>query len=93
VSPRRLSPELIGTVALVGVTAVWGSTFVVVKDAVERMAVMDFLAWRFALAALVMAAARPRAVVALSPVARRHGVLLGLALAAGYVAGCKRGRG
>jgi len=83
---RKLSPGAIGTVALVAVTAVWGSTFVVVKDAVERMAVMDFLAWRFALAALVMAAARPRAIAALSPVARRHGVVLGLALAAGYVA-------
>jgi drug/metabolite transporter (DMT)-like permease len=74
------------TAALVGVTAVWGSTFVVVKDAVERMPVMDFLSWRFAIAALVMAAVRPRAVSALSPVARRHGVLLGLALGGGYVA-------
>jgi drug/metabolite transporter (DMT)-like permease len=64
----------------------WGSTFVVVKDAVERMPVMDFLAWRFTIAALVMAAVRPRAVAALSPAARRHGVFLGLALAAGYVA-------
>lgn len=83
---RLRSPELVGTVALVGVTAVWGSTFVVVKDAVERMAVMDFLTWRFAIAALVMALMRPRAVAALSPDGRRHGVLLGLALAAGYVA-------
>jgi drug/metabolite transporter (DMT)-like permease len=74
------------TAALVGVTAVWGSTFVVVKDAIERMAVMDFLAWRFAIAALVMAAVRPRAVLALSTAARRHGVLLGLALGGGYVA-------
>ena len=32
---------------LVAVTAVWGSTFVVVKDAVAKMPVMDFLAWRF----------------------------------------------
>jgi drug/metabolite transporter (DMT)-like permease len=84
INKRRL--ELGATAALVGVTAVWGSTFVVVKDAVERMAVMDFLAWRFAIAALVMAALRPRAVLALSPAARRQGVLLGLALGGGYVA-------
>src|SRR4051812_47438366 len=84
--PSRQRPELVGTVALVGVTAVWGSTFIVVKHAVERMPVMDFLAWRFAIAALVMAVARPKAVTALSPTARRNGVLLGLALAAGYVA-------
>jgi drug/metabolite transporter (DMT)-like permease len=80
------SPEAVGTIALVAVTAVWGSTFVVVKDAVERMPVMDFLTWRFALAAVVMAVARPGAVTTLGRDGRRHGVLLGLALAAGYVA-------
>jgi drug/metabolite transporter (DMT)-like permease len=84
VSQRRL--ELAATGALLIVCAVWGSTFIVVKDAVERMPVMDFLAWRFTLAALVMALLRPGAVRRLSPAARRHGVLLGLALAAGYVA-------
>jgi drug/metabolite transporter (DMT)-like permease len=84
VTQRRL--ELLAAGALLVVCVIWGSTFLVVKDAVERMPVMDFLAWRFAIAALVMAAARPGAVRALSPRARRHGVVLGLALAAGYVA-------
>lgn len=74
------------TLSLVGVTAVWGSTFVVVKDAVERMPVMDFLAWRFAIAALAMAVVRPTAVIGIGRAGRRHGALLGLALAAGYVA-------
>jgi drug/metabolite transporter (DMT)-like permease len=83
-APRR--PELVAVGALVGVTAVWGSTFVVVKDAIERMAVMDFLAWRFAIAALVMLALRPRSVARLGRVERRYGVLLGLALGGGYVA-------
>jgi drug/metabolite transporter (DMT)-like permease len=78
--------ERIALAALVVVCAIWGSTFVVVKDAVERMPVMDFLAWRFAIAAIVMAVLRPRAVASLSPAARRHGFVLGLALAAGYVA-------
>src|SRR5438270_2542604 len=71
---------------LVAVCVVWGSTFVVVKHAVEQMAVMDFLAWRFAIAALAMFVLRPNAVRALSPTARKHGVILGLALAAGYIA-------
>ncbi|HVV75892.1 MAG TPA: DMT family transporter [Mycobacteriales bacterium] len=75
----------LATVALVAVTAVWGSTFVVVKDAVERMPVMDFLAWRFTIAAIVMAAASPRAVGRLSRQSRRRGAILGLALGAGYV--------
>lgn len=73
------------TLALVGVTAVWGSTFVVVKDAVHRMPVSDFLTWRFALAALAMLVLRPRAVAALSPAGRRAGAVLGLALGAGYL--------
>jgi len=77
---------LVGTLALVGVTAVWGSTFVVVKDATDRMPVMDFLAWRFAIAAVVMVVIRPRSVTRLGHAGQRHGVVLGLALAAGYVA-------
>lgn len=71
---------------LLVVCALWGSTFVVVKDAVERMPVMDFLAWRFSIAAIAMAVVRPEAVRGLSPAARRQGVVLGVALAAGYVA-------
>ena len=78
--------EWFALLGLLGVCIIWGSTFVVVKDAVERMPVMDFLAWRFGIAAIVMAIARPQAVRALDPIARRHGFYLGLALAAGYVA-------
>jgi drug/metabolite transporter (DMT)-like permease len=74
------------TLALLGVCAVWGSTFVVVKHAVERMPVMDFLAWRFGIAALVMVLARPRSIRSLDRRGRRVGVLLGLALGAGYIA-------
>ena len=40
--------------ALVAVTAIWGLTFVQVKDAVEVYPVMPFLALRFAIAALVL---------------------------------------
>jgi drug/metabolite transporter (DMT)-like permease len=80
------SKPTVAIAALVAVTAVWGSTFVVVKDAVERMPVMDFLAWRFTIAALVMFAAQPRSVARLDTQGRRRGVVLGLALGAGYVA-------
>jgi drug/metabolite transporter (DMT)-like permease len=75
----------LATLALVGVTAVWGGTFVVVQDAVEQMPVLPFLFWRFALAAAVMALLRPRAVRGLSPAKRRHGMYLGLLLGGGYV--------
>jgi drug/metabolite transporter (DMT)-like permease len=78
--------QRLAVLTLLVVCILWGSTFVVVKDAVERMPVMDFLAWRFTIAAVAMALLRPRAVLSLAPAARRQGVVLGLALAAGYVA-------
>jgi drug/metabolite transporter (DMT)-like permease len=73
------------TLALIGVTAIWGSTFVVVKKAVEQVPVADFLTWRFGLAALVMLALRPRSVAALGPSGRRAGAVVGLALGIGYL--------
>ncbi len=73
------------TLALVGVTAIWGSTFVVVKDAVEHMPVTDFLTWRFALAALAMLLLRPRSVGALGRSGRRAGAVVGVALGSGYL--------
>ena len=52
-SPRgtRLATSL-----LVGVTAVWGSTFFLIRDLVQTVPPADFLAVRFTIAALVMAA-------------------------------------
>ncbi|HVY10950.1 MAG TPA: DMT family transporter [Mycobacteriales bacterium] len=85
VAARRRTARL-ATLALVAVCAIWGSTFVVVKHAVERMPVMDFLAWRFAIAALAMVAVRPTAVRRLNRRGQRLGIVLGLALGGGYVA-------
>lgn len=81
----RARVPLAPLLALLAVTAVWGSTFVVVKDAVGQMPVTDFLTWRFGLASLAMLALRPRAVARLAPGGRRAGVLLGLALGVGYL--------
>ena len=81
----RAMPKEWATAALVGVTAIWGSTFVVVKDAVEKMPVTDFLTWRFALAALAMLLLRPRSVAKLGRQGRRAGALVGLALGTGYL--------
>jgi len=74
------------TLALVGVTAIWGSTFVVVKDAVEKVPVTDYLTWRFGIAALVMLVIRPRSVAALGRPGRRAGAVVGVALGVGYLA-------
>ena len=83
---QRTAGAGVAVVALVLVTAVWGLTFVVVKDAVERMPVLDFLAIRFLLAAAVMLALRPGALAGLGRLGARHGFFLGLALGIGYIA-------
>jgi drug/metabolite transporter (DMT)-like permease len=84
-SPRR-PPVAVATGALVVVTAIWGSTFVVVKHAVEKMPVLDFLAWRFAIATLAIGLLRPQAVARLSKGGWLAGTLLGLVLGGGYLA-------
>ncbi|MHB1988971.1 MAG: DMT family transporter [Acidimicrobiales bacterium] len=71
--------------SLLAVTIVWGSTFVIVKNAISHMAVMDFLAWRFAVATVVMIAVRPRCLGRLSRRGWVQGALLGIVLGAGYV--------
>jgi drug/metabolite transporter (DMT)-like permease len=73
---------LIYVLLLVLVTAVWGSTFVLVKDAISHYPTLPFLAVRFALAALVMVV-----VVHRPPGWRvvKVGVPIGIALAAGYL--------
>ncbi|UPG89212.1 DMT family transporter [Luteibacter aegosomaticola] len=42
------------TLGLLAVTAIWGSTFVMIKDVVGRMLPIDFLAVRFVIAAVAM---------------------------------------
>ncbi|HEX6886877.1 MAG TPA: DMT family transporter, partial [Candidatus Nanopelagicales bacterium] len=79
------SHHTLALLALIAATAVWGATFVVVQDAVEQMPVLPFLWWRFALATVVLAVLRPRAVLQLAPDRRRQGAVLGLLLGGGYV--------
>jgi drug/metabolite transporter (DMT)-like permease len=79
------SPSRLAALALLGVTAAWGSTFFLLKDVVERVPVTDFLAVRFALAAAAVWLIAPRSVSRLTPLERRHGVLLGLVYGGGQI--------
>ena len=69
--------------AMVAVTAVWGSTFVLVRDAVAQIPPFTFIAYRFLAAALLLAALRPRLAAVGSP-ELAAGAAAGLALFAGY---------
>ena len=62
---------------LLAVTAVWGSTFFLIRDLVDHVPSADFLAVRFAIASVAMLVVAPRAVARLSPVRRRHALVLG----------------
>jgi drug/metabolite transporter (DMT)-like permease len=73
--------------ALIGVAAIWGFTFPVVKDAVAIIPPFEFLAIRFAIAAAVLTlvfARQLRAFLALGRRALLAGAGAGLALFAGY---------
>jgi drug/metabolite transporter (DMT)-like permease len=80
----KSSPWLAVT-ALVAVTAVWGWTFIIVKDAITKMPVMDFLAVRFSIAAIVLFLVRPTCVRQLTGRALWRGVVLGVLLGLSYI--------
>ncbi len=74
--------NLLYTLLLVGITAVWGWTFVVVRDAIALYGVLPFLAVRFALAAAALA---PFSVPKLTRRTLLVGGGIGVVLAAAYL--------
>jgi drug/metabolite transporter (DMT)-like permease len=78
---RRHAAEL----ALICIAAVWGLTFVMVQNAVERLPVLAFLGYRFTAAALIVAAIFHRRLRALSPDGWRAGLVMGVFLTGGYL--------
>ena len=77
--------SLLATIGLLAMTAVWGSTFVLIKDVVDRMPVADFLAVRFIVAAVFMFALFHRHVAGLSRAQLLRGVLLGVMYGVGQL--------
>lgn len=80
---RRTARLAVG--ALVVVTAVWGSTFALSKDLLERLPVTDYLGLRFLLAAAVVVLVRPQLLRSVTPAMLSTGVWLGLLYAVGQV--------
>ncbi len=71
--------------ALIGVAAVWGFTFVVVRDVIAVYPMYGFLAWRFGVAALAFVAFYPSVLKRMTSANLRHGLLAGVFLSAGYI--------
>ncbi|MEP7185824.1 MAG: DMT family transporter [Rhodanobacter sp.] len=75
----------LATLGLLAMTAVWGSTFVLIKDVVARMPVADFLAVRFGIAAMAMLVMFGRPVLRLERRQWLRGLLLGVIYGVGQL--------
>ena len=71
--------------ALLSVAAAWGFAFVVMKDAIQRQSVNNFLFTRFALAVVVMLLIRPQTIKHFNKDLLQRGSLAGIFLGLGYI--------
>ncbi len=74
---RTSRVTVLATLALLAITASWGSTFFLIHDLLDRVPVLDFLAVRFTIASVAILLLSPRAIGRLSPERRRQAVVLG----------------
>jgi drug/metabolite transporter (DMT)-like permease len=79
-----MSTRIKADLALASCALVWGATFVLVKNALADSSVFGFLAVRFILAAIVMAAIFWRSLARANAADIRAGVFLGLIMFGGY---------
>lgn len=77
---RQLKADL----ALLSVVAIWGSTFVFIKDAIQHIQTYNFLALRFGIATLFLALFCLKRLPDLSITTIKNGTYLGLMLFGGY---------
>jgi drug/metabolite transporter (DMT)-like permease len=71
--------------AMLATAAVWGGSFVVMKDSLEQQDVYSFLSHRFLLASLLMFLYRPNVFKGLDKKFVRQAVLAGVLLGGGYI--------
>ena len=80
----KSSPKIALT-TLVGITIIWGWSFLIVQNAIAKMPVMDFLAVRFTVATLFMIVLRPTFFRHLDRRGWLRGIGLGIMLGLGYI--------
>ncbi|MEN9352007.1 MAG: hypothetical protein RL455_948 [Actinomycetota bacterium] len=72
-------------IAMLGTAAVWGGSFVIMKDSLAKQDVFSFLASRFIVAAILMFIYRPTAFRGLSRQFIFRGIFAGILLGSGYI--------
>jgi drug/metabolite transporter (DMT)-like permease len=84
-SVSRHQESLLPYLAITAAAAVWGGSFVFMKDSLEKQNVFSFLSIRFAIAALLMIMYRPKVFFGLSFKFVYRGAVAGSILALGYI--------
>lgn len=79
--PRLLQADL----WLVLITLIWGSSFIIVKKSLAQVSPILFIALRFWVGAIVVAAAMPRALRGINLRTLRRGLILSVLLLGGFV--------
>jgi len=70
---------------LLATTAIWGGSFLIMKDSLERQNVYSFLTTRFVLASLIMFAFNPKSLVGLNKVFIKRAVFAGMLTSGGFI--------
>lgn len=81
----KMKSKLTLYIAMISIAAVWGSSFVVMKDSLERQNVFSFLSSRFILAALLMVLYKPGVFRGLTKKFIYRGIIAGILLGSGYI--------
>ena len=81
----KMKSKLTLYIAMISIAAVWGSSFVVMKDSLERQNVFSFLSSRFILAALLMFLYKPGMFRGLTNKFISRGIIAGILLGGGYI--------
>lgn len=71
--------------SLVLITLIWGSTFIIVKKSLAQVSPILLIALRFGIAAVVTAAFMPGALIGISQMTLRRGLILAAVLLGGFV--------
>jgi drug/metabolite transporter (DMT)-like permease len=77
--------KLFSSLMLTLVAAIWGGAFASMKGTLERLDVNSFLAWRFAIATIVLILIKPSVLRRFNLDFIKKGALIGLFLGSGYI--------
>ncbi|SCZ09955.1 DMT family transporter [Alkaliphilus peptidifermentans] len=79
-----MTKQLKADLALLGVTIIWGSSFVLSKNALDYLPTFNFLAIRFIIAAILSSIVFYKNMCSIKKDTLKYGVLIGLILFGGY---------